>query len=106
MKGLLEDAVRQRECWAMRAADAEQRASETEAGAMRQKELPTEADMMAAAEIDSWRLERDSWRTLAKRQRRTIIKWENWENQQRHDCKLEREKTRKRFEEVFGPLQE
>ena len=68
------------------------------------KELPTEADMMAAAEIDSWRLERDSWRTLAKRQRRTIIKWENWENQQRHDCKLEREKTRKRFEEVFGPL--
>ena len=22
----------------------------------------------------------------------------------RHDCKLEREKTRKRFEEVFGPL--
>ena len=68
------------------------------------KELPTEADMMAAAEIDSWRLERDSWRTLAKRQRRTIIKWENWENQQRHDSKLAREKTRKRFEEVFVPL--
>ena len=37
VKGLLEDAVRQRECWAMRAADAEQRALETEAGTMRQK---------------------------------------------------------------------
>ena len=37
VKGLLEDAVRQRECWAMRAADAEQRALETEAGTMREK---------------------------------------------------------------------
>ena len=37
VKGLREHAVRQRECWAMRAADAEQRAFETEAGTMREK---------------------------------------------------------------------